>query len=56
MFNLPTPGHHNTSTVDLLVQLGTLALGLIIAAALKFAIDAWRRRRARKLPSDPPTP
>lgn len=45
MLDFLTPGHHGTSAVDVLIQVATLAAGLGIAALLKLAVDAWRRRR-----------
>ena len=52
MLDFLTPGHHGTSFVDVLIQVATLGLGLLIAAALKAGVDALRRRRAQRKAHD----
>jgi len=46
MLDFLTPGHHTSSPTDVLIQVATLAAGLLIAAALRFGLNALRRRRA----------
>jgi hypothetical protein len=48
MLDFLTPGHHDSSPVDVLIQVATLAAGLSIAAALRFGVEALRRRRAAR--------
>jgi len=48
MLDFLTPGHRGSSPVDVLIQVATLAAGLLIAAALRFGVEALRRRRAAR--------
>jgi hypothetical protein len=48
MLDFLTPGHHGGSLADVLIQVATLGVGLLIAAGLKIGIDTLRRRRARR--------
>ena len=48
MLDFLTPGQHSSSPTDVLIQVATLAAGLLIAAALRFGLNALRRRRAAK--------
>jgi hypothetical protein len=50
MLDLLTPGHHGSSPVDVLIQVATLGASLLIAAGLRFALDAWRRKRTQHPP------
>ena len=53
MLDFLTPGRHGSSPVDVLIQVATLAAGLLIAAALRFGVEALRRRnQPRKLRQD----
>jgi hypothetical protein len=57
MLDFLIPGHPGHSPVDILIQVATLAAGLLIAAALKYWIDALRRSRAqRKAAREPELP
>ena len=48
MLDFLTPGHRGSSPVDVLIQVAPLAAGLMIAAALRFGVEALRRRRAAR--------
>ncbi len=52
MLDFLTPGHHSSSPTDVLIQVATLAAGLLIAAALRFGLNALRRKRAANKPRD----
>jgi hypothetical protein len=56
MLDSITASHRSQATTDILVELATFAVGLAIAIGLRFAFDAWRRRRARRSPSNPELP
>lgn len=48
MVDFLSPGHHGPSPVDVLNQVATLGAGLLIAAGLRFALDAWHRKRTQQ--------
>jgi hypothetical protein len=45
MLDFLIPGHHGSSTVDVLIQVATMAAGLLIAAGLRYGLEALRRKR-----------
>ncbi len=54
MLDFLTPGHHGGSLADVLIQVATLGVGLLIAAALKLGVDRLRRRRAQRKANEGP--
>ncbi len=48
MLDFLSPGHHGPSPVDVLNLGATLGAGLFIAAGLRFALDAWHRKRTQQ--------